>query len=531
MNVTLIPSPVWDGAVRVWEAARTDLLIVSPWLKRDALVEIKSHVSLPIERWKVLSLGQIGDFLLGASDIDAFSFLVDQGADVRVVTGLHAKVYVADDAMALFGSANLTQSGMHRNVEIAAISSDPSLVQSLAEMARGWHLRGRRIDSCWLEEMSSRIAASIDPPGTSLRAPDLEGPDIGVLSARPPDPDAEDSIEGRVSGYLELPLPEEWKPALESLLHCPISVPLLEVPEEIDRGLKSVLATLRERERFVITERLGSGRTLEEIGLLPSIGLTRERIRQIEAGTLRRLIDVINQAPQMFLEPMSRWLRLDQRPVFRGLSVGDSALDGLRVAVGLLSRAIEIDLDLRAAGGHWVIARTDDLARLEAALGDRMREPRFAPRATLALEVGVSEEILDILASTHEARLTSLRGCYGWRWTKQDQMLAIARQLAAAGFADWHLSELARALEYVNAPAFEGFAAHDVGSILGRDATKNTYENTGRAGRWRLQEEGDGFRSTFDAVVALLHAAPCPVHFADIHSSLRRPVSEEALYL
>ncbi|NED80340.1 sigma-70 family RNA polymerase sigma factor, partial [Streptomyces sp. SID11233] len=57
------------------------------------------------------------------------------------------------------------------------------------------------------------------------------------------------------------------------------------------RHLEDVLSTLGERERQVVQLRYGLDdgrpRTLEEIGAL--FGVTRERIRQIEAKTLAKL--------------------------------------------------------------------------------------------------------------------------------------------------------------------------------------------------------------------------------------------------
>ena len=55
--------------------------------------------------------------------------------------------------------------------------------------------------------------------------------------------------------------------------------------------MEDVLETLSERERAVLEMRFGldgsQGRTLEEVGR--EFGVTRERIRQIEAKALRKL--------------------------------------------------------------------------------------------------------------------------------------------------------------------------------------------------------------------------------------------------
>lgn len=65
----------------------------------------------------------------------------------------------------------------------------------------------------------------------------------------------------------------------------------LVIRHETDMVLREVLETLTERERKVIIERYGlddgAGKTLEEVGQI--FGVTRERIRQVEAKALRKL--------------------------------------------------------------------------------------------------------------------------------------------------------------------------------------------------------------------------------------------------
>ena len=60
---------------------------------------------------------------------------------------------------------------------------------------------------------------------------------------------------------------------------------------EMMTQMSDILDSLNERERKVLEMRFGlkdgQGRTLEEVGL--EFGVTRERIRQIEAKALRKL--------------------------------------------------------------------------------------------------------------------------------------------------------------------------------------------------------------------------------------------------
>ena len=70
-------------------------------------------------------------------------------------------------------------------------------------------------------------------------------------------------------------------------------VPAFAAIEENDRttAIRNILDTLNDREKMVIVRRFGIGldraETLDEIG--KELGLSRERIRQIEAAALRKL--------------------------------------------------------------------------------------------------------------------------------------------------------------------------------------------------------------------------------------------------
>lgn len=80
--------------------------------------------------------------------------------------------------------------------------------------------------------------------------------------------------------------------------------------QELTRELDAILSNFTPREQKVIRLRFGLGvdtdRTLEEIGL--AMGITRERVRQIEAKTLRRL-----KHPTR-LVALRAWVAKDEKP-------------------------------------------------------------------------------------------------------------------------------------------------------------------------------------------------------------------------
>jgi RNA polymerase primary sigma factor len=92
---------------------------------------------------------------------------------------------------------------------------------------------------------------------------------------------------------LETPIGEEEHSQLGDFIEDEDAVAPFEAVSEImqEEELNQILATLTHRERKVIELRFGLAgghpRTLEEVG--QKFGVTRERIRQIEAKTLAKL--------------------------------------------------------------------------------------------------------------------------------------------------------------------------------------------------------------------------------------------------
>ena len=96
----------------------------------------------------------------------------------------------------------------------------------------------------------------------------------------------------RASASLDAPVGETGDAVLGDFVAGSDLLPEEEVELELrSQALRAALGSLPEREREVVTLRYGLGgtepKTLEEIGR--RLGLTRERVRQIELDSLRRL--------------------------------------------------------------------------------------------------------------------------------------------------------------------------------------------------------------------------------------------------
>ena len=96
-------------------------------------------------------------------DLAALRRLFEASPASRVVSlsRLHAKVYVADEAAAPVTSANLTRSGLDRNLEYGVLLDDPALVRKV----RGDLLAHMRLGS----DAGGALFADLEPVEAALR--------------------------------------------------------------------------------------------------------------------------------------------------------------------------------------------------------------------------------------------------------------------------------------------------------------------------------------------------------------------------
>jgi hypothetical protein len=99
--------------LRRFASARERAWLISPYVTSDAVVSAARNCRAPSKR--VVTRFDGGDIVAGATDLRVVAALKAAGIDVRVVQGIHAKVYVLDD-WAYVGSANLTTRGLETSL-------------------------------------------------------------------------------------------------------------------------------------------------------------------------------------------------------------------------------------------------------------------------------------------------------------------------------------------------------------------------------------------------------------------------------
>ena len=123
-----------DELGRLTGAARRSLLIAAPYIKEDAAEWFCGQLRPGVA---VTTLADIKRDSLASAALD-IAALVRLGAAspasrVIALPSLHAKVYVADETAAIVTSANLTRSGIDRNLEYGVLLDDPALAGSVRD--------------------------------------------------------------------------------------------------------------------------------------------------------------------------------------------------------------------------------------------------------------------------------------------------------------------------------------------------------------------------------------------------------------
>ena len=166
------------------EAAKVDtseLRIVCPFIKKapaEGLLESSPKSINVITRFNLC------DFLAGVSDTSALRALMNAGASIRGVKGLHAKLYLFGTSRCVVTSANLTNAGLTKNHEFGFTAGEPSIIERCRQYFDGlWKCAGTDLTTAMLDEWDEKLGevlATGTRPSKVVSLPD-KGVDAGIV--------------------------------------------------------------------------------------------------------------------------------------------------------------------------------------------------------------------------------------------------------------------------------------------------------------------------------------------------------------
>jgi hypothetical protein len=250
----------WDKILDEAAAAdRTELRVVCPFIKVRAAKRLLAG-KCP-EKIRVITRFHLGDMCDGVNDPEALRLLLENGAKIRGVKGLHAKLYLFGDQRAIVTSANLTEAALLRNHEFGFVSNESEIITRCREYFETlWQRAGPDLDLARLEGWEKRIEAvrvAGSRPSTASGLSD-EGTNAGVIQpdivVPPRVADAPQSFvkffgEGHNRAPLDLAILDEVR---RSGCHWACSYPKKKRPRQVKDGAVLFMGRLTENPNDIV---------------------------------------------------------------------------------------------------------------------------------------------------------------------------------------------------------------------------------------------------------------------------------------
>lgn len=116
----------------LFEESIDSIRIISPFLSRKMADLLCEEANKGVE-CSFITRFYLQDFLDGSNSLDGLQDMMDAGVTIYALIGLHTKLYLFDDMDAIVGSANFTEGGLVRNVELSIHLNDEPAIDTLQD--------------------------------------------------------------------------------------------------------------------------------------------------------------------------------------------------------------------------------------------------------------------------------------------------------------------------------------------------------------------------------------------------------------
>ena len=177
MVMTPLASPWAEDFECFARSIRQRALMVAPFITREPLERMSAI--LPRNNppnVSILTNLAVDSMLQGSIDVNAIASFCKQNpfTTVRHLPGLHAKVYVADDHLAIITSGNLTNSSLNRNYEYGVQITDTDIVKQISQDLQEYGSLGSEVSITELEQVAEISEALKTKHDKTIRAARVE---------------------------------------------------------------------------------------------------------------------------------------------------------------------------------------------------------------------------------------------------------------------------------------------------------------------------------------------------------------------
>ena len=116
----------------LFEESTDSIRIISPFLSRK-MADLLCNAARNGLKCSFITRFYLQDFLDGSNSLDGLEDMLDSGVKLYALIGLHTKLYLFDSNDAIVGSANFTEGGLVKNIELSLHLNNEQSIVTLQE--------------------------------------------------------------------------------------------------------------------------------------------------------------------------------------------------------------------------------------------------------------------------------------------------------------------------------------------------------------------------------------------------------------
>jgi hypothetical protein len=118
MSVELITKNHGDEIRQIFSSVTDEIQIISPFMGKKTCEELAAVINLRKISCRIITRFYREDFIQNVSSLEGLELLINAGAQIFALIGLHTKLYTIDKNFSIITSANYTLGGMYNNYEL-----------------------------------------------------------------------------------------------------------------------------------------------------------------------------------------------------------------------------------------------------------------------------------------------------------------------------------------------------------------------------------------------------------------------------